>query len=32
MRIVEEERVLCQDPDYAGYARRTRWRVLPLIY
>lgn len=32
MRIVEEERVLCQDLDYAGYAGRTRWRVLPLIY
>lgn len=32
MRIVEEERVLCRDADYAGYTRRTRWRVLPLVY
>ena len=32
MRIVEEERVLCRDPDYAGYVCRTPWRVLPLIY
>jgi protein-S-isoprenylcysteine O-methyltransferase Ste14 len=32
MRIVEEERVLCRDQDYAGYVRRTPWRVLPLIY
>lgn len=32
MRIVEEERVLCRDPEYAGYTRRVRWRVVPLIY
>jgi protein-S-isoprenylcysteine O-methyltransferase Ste14 len=32
MRIVEEERLLRQDADYAEYARRTRWRLLPLIY
>jgi protein-S-isoprenylcysteine O-methyltransferase Ste14 len=32
MRIVEEERVLCEDADYASYVRLTRWRVLPLIY
>jgi protein-S-isoprenylcysteine O-methyltransferase Ste14 len=32
LRVVAEERVLLQDPVYASYARRTRWRVLPLIY
>jgi protein-S-isoprenylcysteine O-methyltransferase Ste14 len=32
MRIGAEERVLSQDPDYAGYARKTRWRVLPFVY
>jgi len=32
LRVVAEERVLSQDPEYAAYARRTRWRVLPLIY
>jgi protein-S-isoprenylcysteine O-methyltransferase Ste14 len=32
MRIVEEERVLCRDGDYARYVQRTRWRILPLIY
>jgi protein-S-isoprenylcysteine O-methyltransferase Ste14 len=32
LRVVAEERVLSQDPDYAAYARRTRWRVLPLVY
>jgi protein-S-isoprenylcysteine O-methyltransferase Ste14 len=32
LRIVAEERVLSQDPAYAAYARRTRWRVLPLVY
>jgi protein-S-isoprenylcysteine O-methyltransferase Ste14 len=32
LRVVAEERVLSQDPDYAAYARATRWRVLPLIY
>jgi protein-S-isoprenylcysteine O-methyltransferase Ste14 len=32
LRLVAEERVLSQDPAYAGYARKTRWRVLPLIY
>lgn len=32
LRVVAEERVLFQDPAYAEYARRTRWRVVPLIY
>jgi len=32
LRIVAEERVLLKDPAYAAYARRTRWRVLPLVY
>jgi protein-S-isoprenylcysteine O-methyltransferase Ste14 len=31
-RMILEERVLCRDPEYASYARRTRWRVLPFIY
>jgi protein-S-isoprenylcysteine O-methyltransferase Ste14 len=32
LRMEQEERVLCRDPAYASYARRTRWRVLPFIY
>jgi len=32
LRVRAEERVLSQDPDYASYARKTRWRVLPSIY
>jgi len=32
MRVAAEERVLSQDPDYVGYVRKTRWRVLPLVY
>lgn len=32
LRLVAEERVLSQDPCYAAYALKTRWRVLPLIY
>lgn len=32
LRIAEEERVLCRDPDYASYTRRTPWRVLPFVY
>ena len=32
LRVAAEERVLSRDPDYAGYACKTRWRVLPLIY
>jgi protein-S-isoprenylcysteine O-methyltransferase Ste14 len=32
LRVAAEERVLSQDPDYTGYMRNTRWRVLPLVY
>jgi len=32
MRLVEEERLLRKDPDYAEYATRTRWRLLPFVY
>lgn len=32
LRVVAEERVLAQDPAYAGYARRTRWRIVPLVF
>jgi protein-S-isoprenylcysteine O-methyltransferase Ste14 len=32
LRMAQEERVLCRDPEYASYVRRTRWRVLPLVY
>lgn len=32
LRVVAEERVLSRDPQYAAYARTTRWRVVPLIY
>jgi protein-S-isoprenylcysteine O-methyltransferase Ste14 len=32
MRMIAEERVLLGDRLYAEYARRTRWRVVPLLY
>jgi protein-S-isoprenylcysteine O-methyltransferase Ste14 len=32
LRIFEEERLLLQDPEYAAYARQTRWRLVPLVY
>jgi protein-S-isoprenylcysteine O-methyltransferase Ste14 len=32
LRIGNEERLLAADPEYASYAARTRWRVLPFVY
>jgi protein-S-isoprenylcysteine O-methyltransferase Ste14 len=32
LRIGNEERLLAADPEYACYAARTRWRVLPFVY
>lgn len=32
LRMQQEELVLGKDADYAAYARRTRWRILPFIY
>jgi len=32
LRIFEEERLLLQDPEYADYAKRTRWRLVPLVF
>jgi len=32
LRILNEETFLLRYPDYADYARRTRWRLLPLIW
>lgn len=32
MRIAAEERILLRDWTYVEYARRTRWRVVPLVY
>lgn len=31
-RILAEERVLMQSPDYRAYAQRVRWRLLPGVY
>ena len=32
MRIVNEETFLSRYPEYAAYAKRTRWRLIPLIW
>lgn len=32
VRIRGEERLLSQDPEYAAYMLRTRWRLLPFVY
>lgn len=32
VRISCEEEVLSQDPDYAAYRRRVRYRLVPLVY
>jgi protein-S-isoprenylcysteine O-methyltransferase Ste14 len=32
LRIRAEEAFLSGDPEYAAYARRTRWRLLPFVY
>lgn len=32
LRIFQEERLLLRDPDYASYAARARWRMLPFVF
>ncbi len=32
MRIFAEEKVLSQDPAYAEYTRKVRWRMLPYVF
>ena len=32
LRIVQEERLLCEYEAYAQYVRRTRWRLIPAIW
>lgn len=32
MRIFAEEKVLMQDPAYAEYAKKVRWRLLPFVF
>lgn len=32
LRVQEEERLLGSVPEYAAYTRRTRWRLLPLVF
>jgi protein-S-isoprenylcysteine O-methyltransferase Ste14 len=32
LRIRVEEEFLSADPEYAAYARRTRWRLVPFVY
>jgi protein-S-isoprenylcysteine O-methyltransferase Ste14 len=32
LRVYNEERLLLEVPSYREYARRTRWRMLPLVF
>ncbi len=32
LRIRYEEELLALDPDYAAYMKKTRWRLVPLLY
>lgn len=32
LRIQEEEQLLFQDPSYAAYAKRVKWRLIPFVY
>ncbi len=32
LRVIEEEKLLSQDPEYRAYMDRVRWRILPLVY
>jgi protein-S-isoprenylcysteine O-methyltransferase Ste14 len=32
LRILEEERLLCQDESYQEYASKTRWRMIPSLF
>lgn len=32
LRIIAEERLLTQSPDYQAYARRVRWRLVPFLW
>jgi protein-S-isoprenylcysteine O-methyltransferase Ste14 len=31
MRTIYEERVLVKDPEYASYAQKTRWKLVPFV-
>ncbi len=32
LRIFAEERFLLEDPEYAAYAEKTKWRVIPYVW
>jgi protein-S-isoprenylcysteine O-methyltransferase Ste14 len=32
LRIMREERLLSEDPEYRGYMERTRWRLMPGVW
>lgn len=32
LRIFAEERLLLQDPEYAAYAEKTKWRIIPYVW
>ena len=32
VRVRYEEELLALDPDYAAYMKKTRWRLVPLVY
>ncbi len=32
LRLLAEERLLSQDPDYRGYMAQTRWRLIPGVF
>lgn len=32
LRLLREEKLLCQNPDYLQYTRETRWRILPFLW
>ncbi len=32
LRILNEERLLMEYPDYSNYAGRTRWRLIPAVW
>jgi protein-S-isoprenylcysteine O-methyltransferase Ste14 len=32
LRILAEERVLAQDPEYAEYMTKVKWRLIPGVF
>ncbi|TAE33151.1 MAG: hypothetical protein EAY65_05620 [Alphaproteobacteria bacterium] len=32
LRLLREEKILCQNPDYLSYTQSTRWRIVPFIW